>query len=166
MNNQKENSKPILNNDYKPLSTKLQIEFNFVLRRIRLLSIAISLGIVIIFFIGLFTPVIQGENESDVSALLPLKIISLIVCISACVSSYPLKSFLLKKVSEKNFMSSYFNAIILPMALCDFGGLFCIVTNSFLLDEKLFSTVGFIISLLYIYLNFPSLNDLKKTRIH
>lgn len=154
----------LTNSDREPPSTKLLIEFNFVSRRLRFLIIAIILGIIIIFLVGTFSPALQtsGESKIYIENFYYLKIISLVVCIIVCISSYPLKNFLLKKVTEKKFMASYFNAIIFPMALCDFGGLFCIVTNSFFMQDFIYSVAGLIISLLYIFLNFPSTNDLRK----
>ncbi len=145
----------ITNEKGEPLSTKLQIELNFVLRRLRILTVAIVLGILVIYFIGLFSPAYNITEN-----FLYIKFISLFICILVCVLSNPLKKFLLKRVKEKNFMASYFNAIVFPMALCDFGGLFCIVTNLFLTKDILFSTVGCVVSLLYIYINFPSKKDL------
>ncbi|MCX7832583.1 MAG: hypothetical protein N2490_00005, partial [Ignavibacteria bacterium] len=125
-----------------PISTKLQVEFNFVSRRLRILTIAIILGIIIIYIIGIFSPEhLNSDNpKSSLHNLFPIKIISLVLCIITCVLSFPLKNYLLKKVKEKNFLATYFNAVILPMALCDFGGLFCIVTNSFLLKDIIFSS--------------------------
>lgn len=166
MNNQDKSHNIITDSRGVPISTKLQIEFNFVLRRLRILIIAIVLGIVIIFLIGLFSPEhLSSSDKNYADSLFPVKIISLVVCIISCLFSYPLKKFLLKKVKEINFMASYFNSIILPMALCDFGGLFCIVTNSFLIKDSIFSSVGFIISMFYIFLNFPSIKDFKQINL-
>lgn len=145
-----------MNSDYKSeIPMKIQIEFAFVSKRIRILAIAIIVGIVIIFSAGVFT-----SNLSVFPIKENYNLIAVIICAVLCILSFPVKRLMLKRVSGKNFMPSYFNALIVPLALCDVGGLFGIATNLFISVNVVYAVACLFISLLYIFLVFPRMKDL------
>lgn len=140
----------------KEIPLNIQIEHNFVMRRIRLLGIAITVGLSVIFLLGIFIP----ESTHD-SGFFLLNIVSLVICITFCIGSIFLRKLLLRnKVRQKEFMNSYFNAHIFSFMLVDFGGLFAITTNLFINRDLIFSTISFVISFAFMIINFPSVKDL------
>lgn len=146
-----------MNTTYKSeIPMKVQIEFAFVSKRIRILAIAIVVGIVLVFAAGIITSYMN---------IFPVKetynLIAVIISAVLCISSYPVKRILLKRVTEKKFMPSYFNASIVPLALCDVGGLFGIATNLFISVNVVYAVACFFISLLYLFLVFPRMKDLE-----
>lgn len=146
-----------MNTDYKSeIPLKIQVEFAFVSKKIRILAIAILVGIVIIFSAGVFT-----ANMSVFPIKENYNLIAVSICAVLCILSYPVKRLLLKRVTEKKFMPSYFNALIIPLALCDVGGLFGIATNLFISVNVVYAVACLFISILYIYLVFPRIKDLE-----
>lgn len=146
-----------MNTNYKSeIPMKVQIEFAFVSKRIRILAIAIIVGIVLIFTAGIITSYMNVFPVKETYNL-----IAVIIGVVLCISSYPVKRILLKRVTEKKFMPSYFNASIVPLALCDVGGLFGIATNLFISVNIIYAAACFFISLLYLFLVFPKMKDLE-----
>jgi len=146
-----------MNTDYKSeIPMKVQIEFAFVSKRIRILAIAILAGIVIIFAAGIIT---SSMNVYPIKEFYNL--IAVIISAVMCVSSLPVKRLMLKRVTEKKFMPSYFNALIIPLAMCDVGGLFGIVTNLFISVNIIYAIACLFISVLFIFLVFPNAKDLE-----
>lgn len=145
-----------MNTNYKSeIPLKIQIEFAFVSKRIKILAIAIIVGIVVIFVAGLFTSKMSVYPIKEI-----YNIIAVIISIGLCILSYPVKRIMLKRINEKKFMPSYFNALIIPLALCDVGGLFGIVTNLFISVNILYAVICLFVSLLFIFLVFPVMKDL------
>jgi len=131
----------------------------FVSRRIFFLGIAIIIGLVLIFLMGLFiTP--DSGNEFEIYG-----IISVFICVGLCFLSFFLRKSLLKKINGENYMKVYFNAHVLPFALCDLGGLMAITTNIFINRNVLLALGGLVIAILYILLNFPKTNDIPEMNL-
>ena len=138
----------------KPLKT--EIEYDFVTRKIRILGIAIMVGLALIFAMGLFVAANNINKELGF-----LNHISVIICVFLCFGSFYIKKFMLKKVTKENFIKSYFNAHVVPFALCDFAGLFCITTSLFINFNLIYAAAGLFFSLLYVIANFPQRKDLE-----
>jgi hypothetical protein len=146
-----------MNTEYKSeIPMKVQIEFAFVSKRVRILAIAILAGIVIIFTAGIIT---STENVYPIEKIYNL--IAVIISALLSILSLPVKRLMLKRVTEKKFMPSYFNASIIPLALCDVGGLFGIVTNLFISVNIIYAIACLFISVLFIFLVFPNAKDLE-----
>jgi len=134
-----------------------EIQFLVVVRQIRLIGIAIIITLSLIFFAGL---AVSGSYINP--AFSTYNLITLIICPLLCIGSYSLKRSMLKKVSIANFAKYYFNAIVLPFALCDLGGIICITTSLFINQNILYAAVGYVVSMLYMFMNFPKIEDYKK----
>ncbi|MBM4157294.1 MAG: hypothetical protein FJ216_00740 [Ignavibacteria bacterium] len=134
----------------------LKVDFVIVSRRIRLLAIAIAVGIILIFSLGVISP---GLDNPDLRIL---SIITLLICVILCSFSLYIKKFFIGKINRKNFINSYFNAHVIPFAFCNLGGLLCIITNLFMSINILFAAFGTIISLSCIYLILPKNEDFEK----
>ena len=139
----------------KDIPLKLEVEYAFVTRRIRILAIAIILGFIIVFVLGLFTPVEILSPDLNY-----LSYVSVILCAVLCVSSFYIKKLMLKNLKADNFLNSYFNIHAIPFAVCDLGGLLCIATNLFINRNLIYASGGLLIGVLYIIINMP-----KKTEI-
>ena len=63
-------------------------------------------------------------------------------------------------------MKSYFNAHLVPFAMCDLGGLFCITTNLFVNQNIMYATTGLVVSLAFLIINFPKFNDYEKLNLN
>ena len=140
----------------KQTSLKLQIDFLFISKRIKILAIAIIISIIFVFGFGLIVSYTNIRPQ-----MYYLNISSIVVCLVLGALSYPLKKVLLKKVTLKNFFSTYFNAHIFPLLLCDLGGLFCVSTNLFINQNLYLAVGGILVSSIYIILIFPSTKDIK-----
>ena len=134
---------------------KLQIQFYYVSKRIRILTIAIMVGLFVVFGMGLF---VSGTNIHPEYETISL--VSLIICVLICLPSKTIKNKFLKKVNQKNFLNAYFNAAIIPLGLCDFAGLFCVTTNLFVNQNLYYAAAGLIISTAFIFLSSPNQKDL------
>ncbi len=142
----------------KEIPLNIQIEHNFAMRRIKLLGIAITIGIFVIFILGILVP--ADNNEPGYFAL---NVISLVICVALCIGSLFLKKILLrKKVRQSGFMNSYFNSHVFSFMLIDFGGLFAITTNLFINRDLIFASVSFVIAVAFMIINFPSVKDLEE----
>lgn len=145
----------------KEIPVNIQIEHNFAMRRIKLLGIAITLGLLVIFVLGIFIPESTYEPEYFV-----LNIVSLVICIALCTGSIFFRKMMLRtKVKQAGFMNSYFNANIFSFMLIDFGGLFAITTNLFINRDVIFASVGFAISAAFMIINFPSVKDFDEINL-
>jgi drug/metabolite transporter (DMT)-like permease len=133
-----------------------EVEFVIIHRRVKLIGMAIIWGIIIAYFLALF---VSGENVNPDMAIYNL--LSLLACFALCVSSFYIKKILLKQVNKKNFTEKYFSSYIITFALCDAGGLLCVLTNLVMNQNIIFATTGLLISILYILINFPRKDDLK-----
>lgn len=139
----------------KEIPLNIQIEHNFAMRRIKLLGIAITIGLFVIFILGIFIPESTYEPEYFF-----LNIVSLIICIVLCAGSLFFRKMMLRtKVKQAGFLNSYFNANIFSFMFVDFGGLFAITTNLFINRDLVFASVGFLISAAFMVINFPSVKD-------
>lgn len=136
-----------------------EVEVLIVARKIRYLGLVILLGVSLIFVMGLF---VSGSNINP--SLLYLNIASFVFCLVLCALSIPLKNILMKKVTPDNFEAKYFNAYVLPYALCDFGGLICITTSLFINQNIVFASAGFLVMAAAVIYNFPKFDDHKKFR--
>jgi hypothetical protein len=137
-----------------------EVDLVFMARRIRILGIAILLGVILVYGTGLL---VSGNYINE--ELSAFNIVSFAFCCAFCVPSFFLKKSLLKKLDEKNFMSRYFNAHLIPFAMCDLGGLFCIATNLFVNQNLIYATAGFLVASAFIILNFPRSDDYAKLKI-
>lgn len=136
-----------------PLVT--QVRYDAFSRRIKVLGFAISMGLIIIYGAGVFIG--QSNVNKDMAIL---NLISIIVCPLICISSVYIRKARLKTVNNDNFSNTYFGIYIIAFAMCDMGALFCIVTNLFINYNFIYATFGLLVSLLYIWLNFPKRTDL------
>ena len=127
-----------------------QVSFIVVVRRIRTLGIAITVGIAAIYLMGLLV-ISDKVNES----LYILNISSLIILAASVPLVFLIRKLLLRKVDLSNFQTVYFNAHIIPFAVMDFTGLFCITTNLFVNPNLLFATLGVFISVASMIFLFP-----------
>jgi hypothetical protein len=132
-----------------------QMQLLVISRKIKVLGIAIMVGIFVIYVLGVF---VSANNINKDLAVLNLA--SLIFCSIMCISSVYVRKALMKKVTMQNFQTKYFSAHIVAYAMCDAGGLFCITTNLFVNQNVIYASFGTLITLLYIYINFPKQEDL------
>ena len=136
-----------------------EVELLIVARKIRYLGLVILLGVSLIFVMGL---VVSATNINP--QLYYLNVVSLIFCLVLCGFSVPLKNILIKKVTLDNFEAKYFNAYVLPYALCDFGGLICITTSLFVNQNIIFAAFGYFSMTAAVIYNFPKFDDHKNFR--
>jgi len=136
-----------------------EVELLIVARKIRYLGLVILLGVSLIFVMGLL---VSGTNINP--SLNYLNIISFVTCLVLCGFSIPLKNLLMKKVTPDKFEAPYFNAHVLPYAMCDLGGLLCITTSLFVNQNIIFAAVGFFSMTAAVIYNFPKFDDHKKFR--
>jgi hypothetical protein len=132
-----------------------QMQLLVISRKIKVLGIAIMVGIFVIYMLGVF---VSANNINKDLAVLNLA--SLIFCSVMCISSVYVRKALMKKITMQNFQTKYFSAHIVAYAMCDAGGLFCITTNLFVNQNVIYASFGTLITLLYIYINFPKQEDL------
>lgn len=135
----------------KESSLVKQIEFVVTVRRIKLLGIAITVGLIVIFLSGLL---VAGSNYRENFEIVNL--FSLLLLIVIFFITFFLRKFMLKKVNTGNISVAYFNAHVIPFAVMDFGALFCITTNLFVNGNILYATFGILISVTGMVINFPN----------
>ncbi len=134
-----------------------KIDMLFVVKRTRILGIAILTGMTLVYLIGIF---VSSQNVNEELAFVNLY--SFIFCVALCAVSLLLKRMLFAKVNQKNFAAQYFNAHVLPFALCDLGGLICIMSNLFVNSNLVYATAGFVITAAVMILNFPKNDDYSR----
>jgi hypothetical protein len=135
------------------------VDMVFMAKRIRILGIAIMLGIILIFGFGL---TVAGNYVNE--ELAAFNLISFIICAALCIPSFFLKKSMLNKLDDKNFLNKYFNAHIIPFAMCDLGGMFCIATNLFVNSNIIYASAGLFLSVAFMILNFPRNDDYLKLK--
>lgn len=128
-----------------------QIEFIVVVRRIKLLGIAITTGIIVIYLSGLL---VANNNHRENFEMVNL--LSLFLLLFTLLISFILRNQMLKNVNLSNISDKYFNAHIIPIAIIEFGALFCLTTNLFVNGNILYATIGVVISVAGMIMNFPS----------
>ena len=127
-----------------------QVSFVIVVRRIKLLGIAITVGIIAIYGMGLL---VVNNNLKENFGIVNL--ITLILLILSIPLTLYLNKILLKKVSMSNFQDTFFSAHIIPFAVLDFAALFCITTNLFVNGNILYASIAVIISAAGMIMIFP-----------
>jgi hypothetical protein len=127
-----------------------QVSFVIVVRRIKLLGIAITVGMIAIYGMGLLVANNNVKENFEIVNLLTLVLLVLTVPLT-----FFIRKILLKKVDLSNFQSTYFNAHVIPFAVLDFAALFCITTNLFVNGNILYASAGIVISVAGMILNFP-----------
>lgn len=138
------------------LSIIKEVEFIVVQRKVRIIGIAILMGIIMVYLFALFVPVDNMNPE-----VATLNLFSLICCFAICLSSFYVKKFFLQTVDSKNFSNKYFTAYIITFALCDAGGLVGIIFNLVVNQNIVYATTGLIISVFCLLINFPRKGDMK-----
>lgn len=136
-----------------------QIDFVIVVNRIRILGIAITIGLVVIFLLGLF---VSGYNRKENFEIINLS--SLILLIVMTILAFYIRNLILKKVNLSNLLTTFFNAYIIPFALLDFGALFCISTNLFVNENIFYATAGVIIAVAGMLVMLPKEEYFEKIR--
>ena len=137
-------------------SLKLQIDFVFIAKRIKILAVGIIVSIVFVFAMGLFVSYTNIRPE-----MYNLNILSIIICFVVGAAGLPIKKIMIKKVTPENFLNLYFNIHVVPLLLCDLGGLLCVSTNLFVNQNIFLAIGGVVISTIYIMLVFPYKKDLQ-----
>ncbi|CAN5412083.1 hypothetical protein BH10BAC5_BH10BAC5_18590 [soil metagenome] len=133
---------------------KMQIDLVIISRRIRLLGIMITVGIVMITVMGLLV-----SSAYQNPAVSNLNYISLAVGLLLILASNPYKVSVKKKVNASNFEKMFFKAHVIAFALCDFGTLFIVTTNLFVNENKLIAIFGAVIGVVNMILLFPKEKD-------
>lgn len=133
-----------------------QVAFIGVVSKIRILGIAISLGLIAIYVAGML---FGSKNVTEGFDIISLA--TLIFAGAAVPLSIFLKKTLMKKVNLNNFKNNYTSAHIASFAILDFAGLFCIVTNLFVNTNILYASIGVAITAVGIFINFPKEEDFE-----
>lgn len=135
----------------------LQVRFIYLVRKIRTLGIGITVAALIIYFTGLL---VAGSNHREGFELVNLASVVLLAF------SVPAALFLRKQLSRKatleNFRTSYFNAHIIPFAVLDFFGLFCLTTNLLVNGNVVYATIGMCLMLAGMIMLLPKEEDFGK----
>lgn len=127
-----------------------QVSFVIVVRRIKILGIAITVGMIAIYGMGLLVVNNNVKENFEIVNLL-----TLILLILSVPFTLFLKKLLLKKVNMSNFQNTLFNAHVIPFAVLDFAALFCITTNLFVNGNVLYASIAVIISVAGMIMIFP-----------
>lgn len=133
-----------------------EVRFTIIAQKLKLIGGAIAGGLVMIFLAGLF--VAESNVNKDLAML---NLISVIVCPILCISSVYIRKARLKKINRENFKQHYTGVYILAFAMCDLGGIFCVTTNLFINYNLIYAVFGLLVTILYIFINFPKANDLS-----
>jgi len=127
-----------------------QVSFVIVVRRIKILGIAITVGMIAIYGMGLL--VVNNNIKENFEIV---NLLTLILLILSVPFTLFLKKLLLKKVNMSNFQNTLFNAHVIPFAVLDFAALFCITTNLFVNGNILYASIAVIISAAGMIMIFP-----------
>ena len=127
-----------------------QVSFVIVVRRIKILGIAITVGMIAIYGMGLL--VVNNNLKENFEIV---NLLTLILLILSVPFTLFLKKLLLKKVNMSNFQNTLFNAHVIPFAVLDFAALFCITTNLFVNGNILYASIAVIISVAGMIMIFP-----------
>ena len=128
-----------------------QIEFIVVVRRIKLLGIAITTGIIVIYLSGLLV-----ANNNHRENFETVNLFSLVLLLFFFMIAIFLRKQMLRKVNLSNIADKYFNAHVIPFAILDLGALFCLTTNLYVNGNIPYATIGVVISVAGMIMNFPS----------
>jgi hypothetical protein len=139
-----------------------EIKFYLILRQLKTLGIVIIISLTIIFVAGLFVTHAPGNVNKQVAILNP---VSLFFCAILCFASLFIRRKSLKKLTLDNFSRKYFNIYVIAYALCELGGIFCVTTNLFVNQNFLYASAGYVVTVLYVFLNFPSARDFRLLNI-
>lgn len=133
-----------------------QIEFSLQIKRIRYLNLVIIVSTVLVYIAGVYTggKINPANLESD---LLPT--FSVVACLILCITSIWTKKTVLKKLSEKSFLKSYFTIHLVAYTLCDIGGIIGIVSNTFFSFNLFYSTLAMVITVITMVINLPHETD-------
>jgi len=131
-----------------------EMQFFMIVRQIRIIGIAIILTLALILVSGIF---VSYSNVNPGYAIYNL--VTLIICPVLCGASYFLRKAMMNRVTLTNFTKSYFNANVLPFALCEMGGIFCITSSLFINQNIPYALTGFVVTLIFMYLDFPRIED-------
>lgn len=131
-----------------------QIDFIIVVRRTKILGIAITIGIAFIYLFGLLV-----ADSNYIENFEIVNLISVVLLLFIVPASFFVRSKLLKTTDLSNFTSKYFNAHIIPFMMLDFGALFCITTNLFVNGNILYASIGIIISVISMIMILPKEED-------
>ena len=146
------------NNEHETSIVK-EVELIVTNRKIKIIGIAIILGLIIIYTFALFVPV-----ENIYPDMVMFNYISLIACFVLCFTSVNVRKILLKRMNSKSFSEQYSSAYILSFAQCDLGGLLCIITNLIINQNLIFATTGLFLPVFFILINFPRSDGVNKLR--
>ena len=146
-------------NNERETSILKEVELIVNNRKIKIIGIAIILGLIIIYAFALFVPV-----ENIYPDMVMFNYISLIACFVLCFTSVNVRKLLLKKINSKSFSEKYSSAYILSFAQCDLGGLLCIITNLIINQNLIFATTGLLLSVFFILINFPRSDGVNRLR--
>lgn len=134
-----------------------EVEMLIIGRKIRYLGLVIVFGVFLIYAMGLF---VSSTNINPHLGYLNTG--TFVFCLVLCALSIPMKKLLMKKIKKEKFEAGYFNAHVLPFALCDLGGLLCITTSLFVNQNLIYATAGFLVMIGAVIYNFPKFDDHKK----
>ena len=136
-----------------------QIEFIVVVRRIKLLGIAITTGIIVIYLSGLLVANNNHRENFDT-----VNLFSLFLLLFFFVIAFFVRKQMLRKVNLSNIADKYFNAHVIPFAILDLGALFCLTTNLYVNANITYATIGVVISVAGMILSFPSEEHFEKLK--
>jgi len=136
-----------------------QITFLIVVRKVKTLGIAIAVGIVAIYLVGM----LLGQNNVKENFEI-VNLLSLVLLVMELPVAIFVQKILFRKVTMQNFQTTYFSAHIIPFAMIDFGALFCITTNLFVNENILYATIGLVISIAGLIFCFPKEEDFEKLK--
>jgi hypothetical protein len=142
----------IMNND-----TTQEINILFMARRTRILGIAILVGLLFVFILGVF--VAKDNINKDMEML---NYFSFLFCVVLCAMSVLLKKMMTLKITIQNAPNRYFSSYVLPFAVCDLGGLICLMANLFINQNLILAAAGFIVAVIAVIFNFPKDDEYKK----
>lgn len=149
----------IQRNSEREISIVKEVELIVTNRKIKIIGIAIILGLVIVYAFAFFVPV-----ENVYPGMVMFNYISLLACFILCFTSYNVRKILLRRINSNNFSEKYSSAYILSFAQCDLGGLLCIITNLIINQNLIFATTGLFLSVFFILINFPRSDGVNKPR--
>ena len=151
-----------MNNDINSKNSSMvkQIEMVIISRRIRVLGIMITVGIILITTMGLL---VSASYKNPASS--NLNYISLVIGMILILASNPYKVAVKKKITADNFEKMFFKAHVIAFALCDFGALFIITTNLFVNENVMIALFGAVVGVTNMFLLFPRESDAEEIKL-
>lgn len=132
-----------------------EMRYEILSRKLKSIGFTVIFGLVIIYGIGMF--VAPNNINKD---MVYLNLISVITAPVLCIASVYLRKMRLMSVTSENFKETYTGIHILSFFICDMAGLFAVITNLFINYNFIFATFGLLVTILYVWLNFPKHTDL------